>query len=677
MLLKTTQMVCSWSKRSDSFATQQRDNSENIKKKAYIMVDVSKRRQRLAATDEKNPQPSLKEVNWRRLFSYLRPYWGRMALAILALVISTGFGLAFPAVIVQLLDSVTQTHQSSALNLLAGMLMTIFLLQAAFNFMQSYLLTFIGERIVYDLRTSLYAHLQALSLDFYASQRVGDLVSRLSSDVTQMRTMLTTNITSLLSQVLMLIGSIVILLRMNTQFSLFILALVPVLLVVAFVFGNRIRKGSTQIQDQLAASTVVAEEGLQGVRVVKSFGREQYETQRYGTAMEQTFQASLRMALYNSLFMAVMTFLGFGSLVAIVWYGGNEVIAGRLTVPMITGFLIYGITIATSLGGLGGLYGQLNAAVGGVQRVFEILDTKSSVQDKRNAIDLPAVNGEITIENVSFSYEAAAPVLHEVSLKIRAGEILALVGPSGAGKSTLFNLIPRFYDPTSGAIRIDGFDLRDVTQQSVREQIGLVPQETILFGGTIRENILYGRLDASEEEMIAAARAANAHDFIMSFPNQYDSVVGERGMNLSGGQRQRIAIARAILKDARILLLDEATSSLDNESEGLVQEALDRLMQNRTTVIIAHRLSTIKVAHRIAVLESGRIVEHGTHDELMKLNGLYAKLYSMQFRNTEDEWALVRESMQGSVRETPRESTHAKMREPEREMLVPEPIKIR
>jgi ABC-type multidrug transport system fused ATPase/permease subunit len=396
------------------------------------MFNRSNRRQHAAKqpTEAKDQALSLTAVNGRRLFGYLQPYRWRMALAILALLFSSGLGLAFPLVIVRLLESVTQAKSYGSLNSLALLLVGLFLVQAAFAFVQSYLLTYIGERIVYDLRTSLYNHLQQLSLDFYAVRRVGEIVSRLSSDVTQMRTMLTNNITSLLSQIVTLIGAITIVLTLNANLTLFILALIPVLVLVAFVFGSRIQKASTGVQDQLADATVVAEEGLQGVRVVKSFGREAHETQRYQSAMDKTFQSSLRMAAYNSMFSSVMLFLGFGSVAALIWYGGREVIAGRLTLALISGFLIYGIAIAASLGGLGSLYAQLRSAIGGVQRVFDLLDTAASVQDTPNAAVLPASQGRITFQHVSFSYEDSVPVIQDVSLELRAGEILALVGPS-------------------------------------------------------------------------------------------------------------------------------------------------------------------------------------------------------------------------------------------------------
>jgi subfamily B ATP-binding cassette protein MsbA len=578
---------------------------------------------------------ALGSIDWPRLIGYLKPYRGRMAVAIVAMLISAGLGLSFPLIIVRLLDSVTRSRSLATLNSLALLLIGVFLAQATFSFLQSNLLATVGERIVRDLRTTLYRHLHAQSLEFFGARRVGEIVSRLSSDVTQMRTVLTSNVTSLLSQTVSVLGALAIVIRINVHLTLFIFALMPVLIAVAIVFGKRIQKASVGVQDDLAASTVVAEEALQGIREVKSFVREGYETERYEAAVQRAYRASLRMAVTSSLFGSVMMFLGFASIAAIVWYGGAEVIAGRLTLAMISGFLMYGIAVAGGLAGLAGVYGQFRGAIGGVQRIFEILDTQPAVRDAAGAIAMPPLAGRIEFDDVSFQYEANAPVLRGITMDIEPGEILALVGPSGAGKTTMFNLIPRFYDATAGGVRIDGHDLRSVKQESLREQIALVPQECILFGGTIRENILYGRLDATEEELVAASRAANAHGFIMSLPSGYETMVGERGTKLSGGQRQRIAIARAILKDPRILLLDEATSSLDNESEALVQEALNRLMVGRTTVIIAHRLSTVRVAHRLAVLDAGRVVELGSHEELMGRDGLYARLYSMQFRGAD------------------------------------------
>jgi subfamily B ATP-binding cassette protein MsbA len=486
-----------------------------------------------------------------------------------------------------------------------------------------------------DLRLNLFQHLQRLSLSFYNERRTGELVSRATNDVATVRTLVTSDVSTAISQVITFFGALILILITDWRLTLFMLALVPLVVIVALLFGRRLRKISSAVQDQLADATTVLEESIGGVRVVQSFTREDYEIGRYRHSIEQTFALALKRIKLSATFGPVASFMGFTVVIAVFWFGGQQVLNGTLTAGQLTMFLILTLTIAGSIGSFSGLWTSLQEALGATKRIFEILDTPSDIVDRADAQPLPRIQGHLVLDRVSFAYKDNTDqhVLRGVSLEVNPGEVLALVGPSGAGKTTLVNLIPRFFDPQMGSVRIDGCDIRSVQVKSLRDQIGLVPQDTLLFGGTVRENILYGKLDASEEEMIAAARAANAHDFITQLPKGYETIVGERGVKLSGGQRQRIAIARAILKDPRILLLDEATSSLDSESEGLVQEALERLMQGRTSVVIAHRLSTVHHADRIAVLDHGALVELGTHAELITLDGLYARLYRMQFRD--------------------------------------------
>ena len=550
--------------------------------------------------------------------------------AIVALLIGTAAGLLLPLVIGGLVSEVVDAGDAGALDQLILMMVALSVVLAVAAFAQTWTLGVIGERIVARLRAQVFDRLVSLELDFYVRRRVGELISRLSSDVTQVRTMLTQTLASLLSSTLGLIGSIVILFLLSPTLLFIILALAPALVIVAVVFSRPLRRLSTRVQDAIAASTTTAEEALSGIRVVKSFGREDWERHRYGQDLRDVVGTATRLVTWRGLFGAMMTFLGFGALIVILWYTGRQVIEGALSLGALTSFLLYGVAIGTSLSSIAGLYGQFQEGAGAVARVFEIIDERPTLREDPAAIELDPVAGRITFERVSFGYDPERPVLRDIDLEITPGEVLAIVGPSGAGKTTICNLIPRLWDVTAGRVLIDGLDVRELRLRSLRTAVSLVPQDAAIFGGSVGENIRYGRLDASHDDVVGAARAANAHDFVEVLPLGYETIVGDRGTRLSGGQRQRVAIARAILKDAPILILDEATSSLDSASERLVQEALGRLTEGRTTIVVAHRLSTIRDAHRIAVLDDGYLLELGTHEELLVKDGLYAHLWRLQ-----------------------------------------------
>lgn len=579
-----------------------------------------------------------------RLLAYARPYRARLAVALVSLFIASGLGLAFPQVVRWLIDAAFIEHDSARLNSLALLLVGLFTAQAAFSFLRSYLLAYTGERIIADVRIQLYNHLTSLPVAFFASRRVGELTSRMASDTSVIQSVTTGSFTELLRATLVLIGGITIIAITNLRLTLLMLAIVPVVIITAHFYGRYIRRLSTQVQDRLAEANAVLDETLSAIRIVQSFVREAYERKRYGSRIRDSLDLAVKRAVAGGGFIAFIILVVYSSIAAVLWFGSRMVLQGTMTAGELIAFVLYTFVVAASIGGMSELFGQFNSAIGATRRVFELLDTEPEIKDPERPEALEEVRGRVRLQDVRFTYpdERATEVLKGVSIAAAPGEIIALVGPSGGGKSTLVSLIPRFFDVTAGAIWIDEHDIRHLSLRDLRAIIGLVPQETILFGGSIRENIAYGKLDAGDQEIEAAARAAHAHEFISEFPEAYSTVVGERGVKLSGGQRQRIAIARALLKNPAILILDEATSSLDSESERLVQEALEVLMQGRTTFVIAHRLSTVRRADRIVVLNGGAITEEGTHQELIARGGLYKQLYDLQFR---DEALPLRRSL--------------------------------
>jgi ATP-binding cassette, subfamily B, bacterial MsbA len=571
-----------------------------------------------------------------RLWPRVRPYRGGLALATLALLLSAAIGLAFPQIVRYLLDAAFLHHDRSLLDRIALLLLALFAIQAGLNFVQTYYLSATGERAVAGLRRELFNQLLTMPPGFFADRRTGELTSRLTTDIGLLQSVMSHQIAEFSRQALALIGGVVVLTYMQPRLTFTALGVIPLVVGSAFYFGRRLRKMTTGVQDKVAEATAVAEEALSQIRTVQSFVQEPAERQRYADRILASVRAALVRAEVRGVFFGVLTFATFGGIVFVLWQGGLLVLDGKLTPGALVSFLLYTVTIAAAIGGLASFFSSYQEAVGAAERVFELLETTSPIADPPSPKSLPKpIRGAVTFERVSFRYLAdpAAPlVLRDINLAVAPGEIVALVGPSGAGKTTLVSLLPRFWDVREGRILLDAINIRDLRLADLRGAIGVVAQEPALFSGSVRDNIAYGRPSASQEAIEAAAQAAHAHEFVQRLPQGYDTVVGERGVKLSGGQRQRIAIARALLKDPAVLILDEATSSLDTESERLIEDAMERLLAGRTTLIIAHRLSTVRRADRLVVLDHGRIVEEGSHAELLARGGLYARLYQHQFR---------------------------------------------
>ncbi len=566
-----------------------------------------------------------------RLYGVLTPYRSKLVIAMVGMVIVAGFNAAQAYMVKPLLDEIFVNKDKVLLNILPLALLAIFLVKGVFYFIYSYLLEWVGQCVIRDLRNRIYSHLNRLSLSFFHHTPTGELISRIVNDVTLLQGAVSHALIRILRDFVSVIGLLVVIFIMDWRLACMSMIFLPMAAAPIIIFGKKFRRVSTTYQKSVGEATNILHETIGGTRIVKAFCMEKQEEKRFAAQIQHLFDTLMKETKYRCLSHPMIEFMGGVGIALIIWFGGMQVLKGTSTMGSFMSFLAALIMLYEPVKGVSKINSTIQSGLAAATRIFELLDVPLEIVEKPDAIVLPPFHDTITFKDVSFSYEKNEPVLHRINLRIHRGEILAVVGPSGGGKTTLANLLPRFHDVDEGTLQVDGHDVRDLTLHSLRSQLALVTQQTILFNDTVRSNIAYGSRDCTEEDIHRAADAAFALDFIEQLPDGFGTVIGESGARLSGGQRQRISIARAILKDAPILVLDEATSALDTESERKVQKALENLMQNRTTLVIAHRLSTIKNADRIIVMQAGHLVEEGTHDQLLQAHGVYEGLHKMQY----------------------------------------------